>query len=256
MLETSLKLSDYAELAESKKIRRRLDFIYEPIPSFSCFDWCSACCFNAAETHLSEFANIIQYMRTMPADQRDAIIRRTVLYEFLHLVTLDHKCPFLEEGKCAVYEVRPLQCRFFGLYPDEDYDQRKSVSAQANKALLKEYKKNQKMQLPAEVVTYDIDQCDAARQSDNYLIVSSMEREAIEGRIVTTENDLMSDVDDEVTESEGGATLERFTLLYISNCMSAIDMGRLRQSAMKEYQETKTHGVLDSFIAMGIFELS
>jgi len=246
--DTQLTMAEVLQTAEAKKVRRRLEYAYEPIPSFACFDDCSACCFNSAETSMIEFANILDHMKTLPEEQLNKVIRKTVLYEFLHLVTLDHKCPFLEGGKCSVYEVRPLRCRFFGMYPDDEYMEQKNDSLEANKELLKEYKEAG-VELPEEVVTFDIEQCDAARQGASPLLVPKTERELLEDRVYSLDSDVFGDPDQ-------GMQSDRFTFLYVSSAMpDQGEMSRLRLSATNEFLESGTHEVIETMLSLGVFGL-
>ncbi len=46
--------------------------------------------------------------------------RRYVRYTdgYMHLKDPDRDCLFLEEGKCLIYEARPLQCRTWPFWPE------------------------------------------------------------------------------------------------------------------------------------------
>lgn len=71
------------------------------LPPMSCVDDCGECCGPVLVTE-SEFQQV----------------RRFVEKKGIVPVRQAHVCPLLIDGKCAVYEVRPLPCRIYGHFDD------------------------------------------------------------------------------------------------------------------------------------------
>lgn len=147
-----------AEL-ERKRARRQLDTVYSTVGSNDC-QRCGDCCFSSAQVLMVEFLNIYSYIQTLPQERQEELAKRNVAHEFMNMVSLDYKCPFLDEDKsCAVYPVRPAQCRFFGLYPEREYEDMQKASREQNRDVAIYYARNHRILLPEEVMTYDLDQC-------------------------------------------------------------------------------------------------
>lgn len=71
------------------------------MPPMRCDEGCGECCGVAPATQ-SEFDSLREYA------QRKGIVARRQ----------GTRCPFYQEGQCAVYEARPGSCRMFGHVPD------------------------------------------------------------------------------------------------------------------------------------------
>jgi len=73
------------------------------IPSFPCERGCTDCC-GRILVAADEWERIVEYLRARG----------------LPVLTLNErdptKCPYSQEGRCAIYEVRPLICRLYGTF--------------------------------------------------------------------------------------------------------------------------------------------
>ncbi|HHM02807.1 MAG TPA: YkgJ family cysteine cluster protein [Caldithrix abyssi] len=86
---------------------------------FNCRKDCSRCCeINGGYVFVSE-ANIKKIAKFL---KRSVVeIRERYTYEVKGMRSLKDRdgqaCVFLEEGKCTIYPVRPLQCRTYPFWP-------------------------------------------------------------------------------------------------------------------------------------------
>ena len=86
---------------------------------FECLADCSNCCkLSDGFVFLdeNEAEKIADYLKTDEANFLNFFTR--IIDDHLALVDGDEdNCVFLEDGKCMVYEVRPLQCRTYPFWP-------------------------------------------------------------------------------------------------------------------------------------------
>lgn len=79
------------------KRKRRLPVVGPEFPPMRCDDGCGECCGPAPATQ-AEFDRVVAYVLEHKITPKDQGIT----------------CPLYLDGKCSVYEVRPLICRAFG----------------------------------------------------------------------------------------------------------------------------------------------
>lgn len=109
-------LQDSLKLMEELHMFKRLEKVYEQIPTGQC-EGCGCCCGESVRTHFVEFLNIYAYLmerQLITSDFKERLMR----FYFTELAEV-HECPFRKEGQCLIYPVRPLVCRLFG-HVDED----------------------------------------------------------------------------------------------------------------------------------------
>jgi Fe-S-cluster containining protein len=226
MAATTDKIAELVHQAAAEKVQRRLQKVYNQIPETSC-QRCADCCFAAAQVYEVEFLNILNYLQRLPELTKRKVLKNIFAYELLNLVTLDYKCPFLENKNCLIYEVRPAQCRLFGLYPDEEYKKLKEESLQANERVAIYYARYHRLLLPKEVMTYDIDQCqNNVDASGQRVIVGAAAREHIFEQICQLEHDIVQGSNYE---------LNRFTYLFVSLFMSDKELEETKLNLMKQW---------------------
>jgi Fe-S-cluster containining protein len=80
-----------------KKLRKKLPVVAAEFPPMRCDVGCGDCCGPAPATQ-AEFDRVVDYIRRHKIVPKDQGIT----------------CPLYLDGKCSVYEVRPLACRAFG----------------------------------------------------------------------------------------------------------------------------------------------
>jgi len=234
---------------EENRLRRRLDYVYKQIPACKCDDNTKAC-FTTADVYLSEFINIYLYVQKFPVSRQKEIAARSIRYELLSLASLDYKCPFFEDDACIISEVKPVQCRFFGIYPDDDYQRLKKDSLQHNIALAQYYARTHRLLLPKEVMTYDVDQCREEAESGEYEIMTQIERDLIYNKIVAINNEVLPDEILDKDEYE----LNHFTYLYGITRLAEEELRSLRVDVLREYLTYKTRTKLESLIKSKHFD--
>lgn len=90
-------------------------------PPLACSEGCDLCCYPPVSATVPEVANIVAYVLSrLPTEEQDRIERR--VHEVARQVALltgrqrierNIACPYLRDGCCTIYEVRPLACRGF-----------------------------------------------------------------------------------------------------------------------------------------------
>lgn len=96
-------------------------------PTLACRRECDLCCYPAVSATVAEVANIVAYVETqLPPERRNDLMKRvhdtsddTRALTSRQRTSTNIACPYLEDGLCSVYPVRPLACRGFNSY---DYD--------------------------------------------------------------------------------------------------------------------------------------
>lgn len=106
----------------STKLRR----IYRCVPSFECVAGCRRCCVELFQVFEVEKNQIRQYIRRqqlhirrdVPVHWRD-VFRAMLDSDYLDRNKHTLRCGLLDaSGHCAIYSVRPLICRLFGVDVD------------------------------------------------------------------------------------------------------------------------------------------
>ena len=95
--------------------------IYRNIPPTVC-KCCGECCRHAPRVCLTEYLQIYGTMKDSLRGRFRSIVENTVEYAFLSLVDTSLHCPFLEHGKCLIYDSRSFNCRVWGHSTKEEYD--------------------------------------------------------------------------------------------------------------------------------------
>ncbi|QZY55446.1 YkgJ family cysteine cluster protein [Crassaminicella profunda] len=145
------------KIAQNNVYFDRLSKIYDTLPTGRCFG-CTKCCMESVHTHFIEFLNIFHYLREN-RQLYEKIFPQIIQYYFLEMVKKEH-CPFLdEEGRCTIYEVRPLVCRMFGHLTEKEYEESYKNVLHQNIEIMKVFKNKYKIMLPENVVNYKIDYC-------------------------------------------------------------------------------------------------
>ena len=231
------------KLITEKKASRQLDYIYKQVPSFPCIK-CGLCCFNCCETHYLEYLNILNYVKKLPAERRARLVHKVVGYEFLNLLKIDLECPFLDDNECVIYQKRPLACRFFGLYPEKEYGNRRDDSQSANRNLAEYYRENFGLKIPDLVVSHDVDQCEHNRNEEGkVLALSFYERERLQEMYLSVEDRVFPE---EMARPRG--EVERFSYFFIKNFLGEGELFEIRLALMRDYLENGRTAGIDEII--------
>jgi len=125
--------------AKNEGVFRRLKKLYQPIPEVTCGDCGHVCCRASPDFYLVEYLQAWRYIRYDLADPalEAEILHRCVRWAFLSFID-DVFCPFLFDGRCVIYEARPLNCRVWGL-ENPDYYAKKAERAAGHAAKQEEF---------------------------------------------------------------------------------------------------------------------
>lgn len=157
MLIQPTHLQKSLETAAQNQTFDRLNQIYHSIPESIC-SGCTNCCMESVHASYAEFLNIYKYLEHQPL-LKTTIIPKLIKYYFSELVQ-KNACPFLnDQGRCTIYEVRPLTCRLFGHWNKKDFDENISIIQNENKVNALYFKEKYKLPLPKEVIDYSIKYC-------------------------------------------------------------------------------------------------
>lgn len=141
---------------EEAQFSEQLDQIYSEIPEGSC-KGCTQCCSESVNTFFSEYLNLRNQLAVQ--GELEAFERASVYYYLSELVQ-PMKCPLLRpDGRCAVYNARPLPCRIFGHLRQEDYEANYEAVAEGNRAMASQLATQLQIQVPQSVVDKKIEFC-------------------------------------------------------------------------------------------------
>ena len=118
--------------------------------------------------NLVEFLNIYKYLMNKE-NLRKQSLSRILDYYFLEY-TEKRCCPFRDENnRCLIYEVRPLNCRLFGHWKKDDYNN--NLNNVTNRNIeYKEFMKNEyRFDISDEVVNFKIKYCEDFKPENDYL---------------------------------------------------------------------------------------
>lgn len=110
----------------------RLHSLYDKIPQTVCRGD-ARCCTLIPEITFLEAASALHLLHNMHSGKRHEILDRIVFYFLLNPVKI-MSCPFLEQGRCLIYEDRFLGCRTYGLWSGKYYSQaaEKNITARSH----------------------------------------------------------------------------------------------------------------------------
>lgn len=147
----------FLQAGESGLFERLLS-VYSKVPSGRC-SGCTACCAESVSTFFVEWLRIRDFL--VKGDHWADALRRAEAYAFDELAR-PMKCPMLEaDGRCMIYEVRPLTCRIFGHLKAADYGQNLKAVLKANRRAADQILKHHGVVLPTAVVEKAIPFCES-----------------------------------------------------------------------------------------------
>ena len=135
-----------------------LQRFYQRLPKTDC--QCQnpgVCCAFLPEMTWLEALQWIGYIQQIPADARAKMLKRFLEF-YLTNPLRSRGCPFLQNGACSIYELRPFACRAYGLWSSEYGSVRTQESRQDRKAFRQMWQ-NFGLELPPQTVESEIDYC-------------------------------------------------------------------------------------------------
>jgi len=126
------KLDIETKNSKYKKINRKLKGLYGQLPASKCL-FCPGKCSVEADCCkvfsppmlLVEFLNAIETINEWDKEKQ-----RTLLFSCLDsfiIIESVKPCILLEKNLCSIYGARPLSCRLFSMYPDEEWEKRLNI---------------------------------------------------------------------------------------------------------------------------------
>lgn len=105
-------------------LKEKLLAVYEQVDlQTTCCRQCVCCSVACPQMNYSEFLVILDELYSKyDAEGRKRFLEISIRYFFSNSVV--KPCPMLDGKTCLVYEVRPLPCRLYGLWPYEIYENR------------------------------------------------------------------------------------------------------------------------------------
>lgn len=89
----------------------------------TCPGHCVCCHVACPQMHKSEFLAIVDRLYGKDSvSERCAVLKASIRYFFSN--ALVKPCPLLVGNRCSVYDIRPLSCRIYGLWPEDMYEKR------------------------------------------------------------------------------------------------------------------------------------
>ncbi len=147
------------EIAKQNGFIKKLNHEYKKIDDGKC-SGCTNCCSESVHTYYIEFLNIYYHFinNKEKYNRLTEKIKKYYIEEYYRI----NKCPMLsEEGKCEIYEVRPLVCRLFGHYSKQEHEANYRKINETNKSIQEFIKNEYKFVIPDEIVNRKIDYCNA-----------------------------------------------------------------------------------------------
>lgn len=177
------------EYAEKNGIFKKLNKIYDSVPSGKC-EGCAKCCMESVGINLTEFLNIYKYLKERPQKYQKYIDK---ILEYYFMEYKEKKpCPFLDENKrCSIYDVRPLNCRIFGHWYKNDYNLNLDSIKEKNRNYRDVMKARYGLCISEEVVEYRIEYCEKFIP-DNGKRLSKVERLGYLDQIMVLDSQIYS----------------------------------------------------------------
>ena len=136
-----------------------LQNLYDCLPETQCR--CrnpGICCSHLPQMTLLEALQWFRVIQEMPDAEKTGIFNKFMTYYLTN--PIHHAgCPFLIEGRCGMYTYRPFACRAYGIWSRRIGDARTGKNREQRSALLDMWQQYG-LNLPAEMVEYEIDYCD------------------------------------------------------------------------------------------------
>lgn len=154
----SEELNASVALAEKEGLFDALGMLYGTLKTGSCAG-CTQCCAESVNAFFIEFLSIWERLQ-QDEDLKARLMPRIIRYYMLEMVERNY-CPFLDDdGRCAVYDQRPLVCRQFGHWSRKDFARNIEAVLKANREAADYYRETYGMGLPETVVNRALNYCE------------------------------------------------------------------------------------------------
>lgn len=234
------KIYPVLSFAVRKGLLDDLNEVYERVPQSSC-ERCGTCCVVPPPAFTVEYLNVFKYLADNLKDKIEEITEKAIRFYFLELVKPGLKCPFLDDSNyCMIYPARPFYCRVFGVTQKKDYDL--NARKERMKELVKKYRERYGIELPREIVEFQLPFCQKSRPAKESDRLSREEIQLLAAEIGRMEAEILP-----LKVVEGHYTLMPVATHLVLTLVS--EGARLRRvEVMREYLERGCSEVLDKYV--------
>lgn len=111
-------------LKKTVTLKDKLISIYKTVNlETTCPGHCVCCNVACPQMNYSEFLVIVNHIYdNFPKEKRMEILKKSIEYFFSSKIV--KPCPLLIGKRCSVYEIKPLSCSMYGLWPEDMYNER------------------------------------------------------------------------------------------------------------------------------------
>ncbi|MDY6855626.1 MAG: YkgJ family cysteine cluster protein [Thermodesulfobacteriota bacterium] len=219
----------------------KLHNIYSEIPHTRC-KCCGKCCKNAPRVYLIEYLQIFRGIKESFPDRFYHVIRRILEFGFLSLVNTFLSCPFLEEGKCIIYDYRSFNCRVWGHAKQEEYYSTIDLARRELEQRKKLWNENFSIRIPDVIVYGHKPFCEDVKPLRGSMLETD-KRESLEMKLESLNNQFVKVALG--TYEQGLLELPLFVCLSF---IGPIRFYNSRPYIMEEYQNNKKTDFMDRLI--------
>ena len=219
----------------------KLQDIYSEIPHTTC-KCCGKCCKYAPRVYLIEYLQIYKGIKERFQDRFYQVMRRALEFGFLSLVDTSLCCPFLEEGKCIIYDSRSFNCRVWGHAKEEVYSKSIDLARKELEQGRNLWAENFGIEIPDAIVSGHRPFCKDVKSIKGSMLKTE-KRESLERRLERVNNQFI--------KVAFGTHEKRILELPVFVCLSFIGPMRFYNSRpyiIKEYQNNKKRDFMDKLI--------
>jgi len=154
------------EIAKKERLFVSLKEIYGGIPKTSCKQ-CACCCKESPKGYYIEFLNTYRSIKNKYWNYQKKIIKKSIEFGFMDIVTSKYQCPLLFGKKCLLYDVRPLSCRRFGLESETEFNKNRLRITEQMRKIKKLYTEEYDIELLEEVIFVQYEKCKDIKSRGN-----------------------------------------------------------------------------------------
>ena len=209
-------------LSNRNRYKNELEKIYSFVPEGTC-SGCGNCCFESVGASYTEAYNIYFHL----TDRKlldDDLLRRMLEYYF-DIYSKRHRCPFLDEKRqCAIYDVRPLNCRIYGHWTKNDYNYNYERLQTENKKTAKSFMENADILIDEKYIDFKIPYCESFKGE----ILSKDKRNILYDDIIKIDSDFIAGNGLNLDFKDKGIVEHLLCMIFSENKLEQIHMVYLK----------------------------
>lgn len=208
--------------ANKDSYRGKLDRIYAKVPGGNC-SGCGKCCFESVGASYTESLNIYFHLKDHGLFKEDLL--RKMLEYYFDMYSKRHRCPFLDrEGKCIVYDVRPLNCRIYGHWTKKDYNENYDRLKTENKKTAKIFREDADIVIDEKYIDFKIPYCESFQGE----ILSKHQRSDLYDEVIKTDSDFIAGNGLDIEFKDKGVIEHILSVLFSEDKLEMIHMDYLK----------------------------